>query len=119
MWANPLSDVLGGWGLYDKDGKLTTEAIENLILFILFTALLLWSFRERLLGEEVRLARTLWQSLKITFLFSLSIEFLQLLLRLGTFQFSDLAYNTLSGLIGGLLYWIAHKLENRINRDTG
>ena len=116
MWANPLSEVLGGWGLYDEEGKLTTEAIENLILFIPFMILLLWSFRDRLLGEKVRLIPTLWQSLKIAFLFSLSIEFLQLFLRLVTFQLSDLTYNTLGGLIGGLLYWIGYKLEHRINR---
>lgn len=116
MWANPLSEVLGGWGLYNEKGELTTEAIENLILFIPFMILLLWSFREKLLGEKVRLIRTLWQSLKVTFLFSLSIEFLQLFLRLGTFQLSDLTYNTLGGLIGGLLYWVGYKLEHRINR---
>lgn len=116
MWANPLSEVLGGWGLYNEKGELTTEAIENLFLFIPFMILLLWSYRERILGEKVRLIRTLWQSLKITFLFSLSIEFLQLFLRLGTFQLSDLTYNTLGGLMGGLLYWIGYKLEHRINR---
>lgn len=32
---------------------------------------------------------------KAAFLFSLTIEFLQLFLRLGTFQLSDLCYNTL------------------------
>ena len=116
MWANPISEVLGGWGLYNEKGELTTEAIENLILFIPFVILLMWSFRERLLGEKVRLIRTLWQSLKVTFLFSLSIEFLQLFLRLGTFQLSDLTYNTIGGLAGGLLYWIGYKLEHRINR---
>lgn len=116
MWANPLSNVFGNWGLYNEKGELTTEAIENLILFIPFILLLMWNFREKLLGEKVRLIRTLWQSLKITFLFSLSIEFLQLFLRLGTFQLSDLAYNTAGGLAGGMLYWIGYKLEHRINR---
>ncbi len=116
MWANPLSDVMGNWGLYNEKGELTTEAIENLILFIPFVMILFWCFRERLLGEKVRLIRTLWQALKITFCFSLSIEFLQLFLRLGTFQLSDLTYNTLGGLMGGLLYWTGYKLEHWINR---
>ena len=116
MWANPLSNVFGNWGLYNEKGELTTEAIENLILFIPFVILMMWNFREKLLGEKVRLIRTLWQSLKITFAFSLSIEFLQLFLRLGTFQLSDLAYNTAGGLLGGMLYWMGYKLEYRINR---
>ena len=38
MWLNPLSDVMGGWWIYKEDSKtgemvLTTECIENLILF--------------------------------------------------------------------------------------
>ena len=48
--------------------------------------------------------KILWQSGKITFIFSISIEILQLLLRLGTFQLSDIFYNTVGGMIGGLIY---------------
>lgn len=47
LWENPLSDVIGIWGLYDKDGKMTTEAIENLVLFIPFSIFLLWSRWEK------------------------------------------------------------------------
>lgn len=32
------------------------------------------------------------------------IEMLQLLLRLGTFQLSDIFYNTVGGVPGGLMY---------------
>ena len=117
MWANPLSNVFGSWGLYNEKGELTTEAIENLILFIPFVILLMWNFREKLLKEKVKLIWTLWQSMRITFVFSLTIEFLQLFLRLGTFQLSDIAYNTAGGLVGGLLYWVGYKLGHRISRD--
>ena len=48
MWANPLSVVMGGWTLYDSDGELTTEAIENIMLMFPFTVLLLWALREKL-----------------------------------------------------------------------
>lgn len=113
MWRNPVSNVIGVWGLYNENGELTTEAIENLALFIPFTVLLLWSFHEKFLGEGAKLLRTIWQSIKIVFLFSLTIEFLQLFLRLGTFQLSDLFYNTLGGLVGGLIYWIGYKLTHR------
>lgn len=113
MWANPLSNVIGIWGLYNENGELTTEAIENLALFIPFTVLLLWCFQDRITGQRRELGEILWKAIKITFLFSLAIEFLQLFLRLGTFQLSDLFYNTLGGVIGGLIYWIGYKLAHR------
>lgn len=111
MWANPLSDVIGIWGIYTENGELTTEVIENLALFIPFTILLLWSMKEKILGDEVKLSKTLWKSAEIVFLASLTIELLQLFLRLGTFQVSDLFYNTLGGVIGGFLYWLLHKMK--------
>lgn len=110
MWANPLSNVIGIWGLHNAQGEFTTETVENLILFIPFVILLFWTFRDKLFGEKSGFVSILWQSLKITFLFSLSIELLQLLFRLGTFQLSDLFYNTLGGLIGGVLYWAGHAI---------
>lgn len=116
MWINPVSNVIGVWGLYNQNGELTTEIIENLVLFIPFSVLLLWSFHEKFLGESAKLLRTMWQSVKIVFLFSLTIEFLQLFLRLGTFQLSDLFYNTLGGLIGGLIYWCGYKVTHRNKR---
>ena len=41
IWLNPLSNVIGTWGLYNENGELTTEVIENLVLFIPFIILLL------------------------------------------------------------------------------
>lgn len=113
MWKNPIYNVLGIWGIYNENGELTTEAIENLVLFIPFTVLLLWNFREKLLGERVKILAVIWQSVKVVFLFSLTIEFLQLFLRVGAFQLSDLFYNTLGSLIGGLIYWIGYRVVHR------
>lgn len=114
LWLNPLSDVIGVWGLYNSKGELTTEIIENLALFIPFVILMLWCFHDKLVSKSNNLWKTLWQATKYTFLFSLSIEFLQLFLRLGTFQLSDLFYNTLGGLIGGLIYWLGCVIHNKI-----
>lgn len=116
MWANPVSNVIGVWGLYvEKNGEmvLTTEVLENLALFIPFTALLFWAYKEKLLGAQVRFGAVVWKSIMITFFFSLSIEMLQLFLRLGTWQLSDIVYNTLGGLIGGLIFFFLNKIENR------
>ena len=51
MWLNPVSDVIGIWGLYNEKGEFTTEAIENLALFLPFIILLFWGFREKLLPK--------------------------------------------------------------------
>ncbi len=110
MWANPVSNVMGGWTLWDE-GELTTEAIENVILMMPYTALLLWALKERLL-RKVTLGRTMWQGIKYAFLTSAAIEFLQLFLRLGTFQLSDIFYNTLGGLLGSLIYYIGYKIKH-------
>ncbi|MCD7847500.1 MAG: VanZ family protein [Oscillospiraceae bacterium] len=116
MWMNPLSDVMGGWWLWE-DGELTTGPIENLILFIPFTVLLLWAIGSNadLKGKflkDMKVTTVLWQSTKVTFIFSVSIEFLQLFLRLGTWQLSDMFYNTLGGFLGGLIYWIGWSVKH-------
>lgn len=115
MWLNPLSDVMGGWWLYTTnaptgEGQLTTECIENIMLFIPFSALFMWFMEQK---EKIKYI--LWMSTKVVFLFSFSIEFLQLFLRLGTFQFADLFYNTLGGFLGGLIYWIFYRSNERVS----
>ncbi len=116
IWANPVSNVMGAWWIWStsSDGTviLTTECIENIILMLPFTFLLLCTAKDRLLNS-MELANIIFVSTKLSFLFSLSIELLQLLLRLGTFQFSDIFYNTLGGLIGGFMYRICYMLKHR------
>lgn len=112
MWSNPVSDVIGVWGLYNAKGELTTECIENMALFVPLMILLLWVGKERIL-KRVTIGSVLWNSTKITFLISFSIEMLQLFLRLGTWQLSDLFFNTLGGIIGGLIYFAGYKFGYR------
>jgi len=121
MWMNPLSKVLGGWWIYEESNgeiTLTTECFENVMLMVPFTVLLMWAVRSNVrtkLLKDMKLSTVLWQSVKITFLFSFTIEFLQLFLRLGTWQLSDIFYNTLGGFIGGLIYWICYRVKHREN----
>ena len=61
----------------------------------------------------ITIGSVLWNSAKITFLFSFAIEMLQLFLRLGTWQLSDLFYNTLGGAIGGLIYCGGYRVKRR------
>ena len=114
LWMNPLSDVMGGWGIWETvngEQKLTTECIENVIIMVPFSSVVMWTFQEKM---EKGLKKILWQSGKITFCFSISIEMLQLLLRLGTFQLSDIFYNTVGGVLGGLMYCALMKARKRL-----
>lgn len=114
LWMNPLSDVMGGWGIWktvNREKQLTTECIENVIMMVPFSAAVLWTFGKKM-GNGWK--KILWQSGKISFIFSISIEILQLLLRLGTFQLSDIFYNTVGGMIGGLIYCAVMKARKRL-----
>lgn len=115
---NPLSDVMGGWGIWNisSDGTktITTQCIENIILMFPFTSVLMWTMREQLL-KTISLRNTAVKGAGIAFCFSLIIESLQLFLRVGTFQLSDLFYNTFGGFLGGVAYWIAWKIRNFIH----
>lgn len=105
LGMNPLSNVMGGWGIWETangERQMTTECIENVIIMVPFSAVVMWTFGEKI-GNSCK--KILWQSGKIAFIFSISIEMLQLLLRLGTFQLSDLFYNTVGGVVGGLMYY--------------
>ena len=100
-----------GWGIWETvngEHKLTTECIENLIMMVPFLVVVMWTFGEKI-GSGWK--KILWQSGKIAFIFSVSIEMLQLLLRLGTLQLSDIFYNTVGGVVGGLVYYAVMKVR--------
>lgn len=111
---NPLSNIMGGWGIWvTMNGvkQLTTESIENVIMMVPFTGILLWTFEKRV-GSHLK--NILCVCIKVAFCFSLTIETLQILLWLGTFQLSDIFYNTLGGVIGGLIYYVLMKVRKRL-----
>ena len=91
--------------------QLTTECIENVIMMVPFSAVAMWTFEEKL---EKGWKKKLWQSGKIAVIFSVSIETLQLLLRLGTFQLSDIFYNTVGGVLGGVCCCGIMKVRKRL-----
>ena len=114
LWMNPLSKVMGGWGIWETvngEQKLTTECIENVIMMVPFSSVVMWTFKEKT-GNGWK--KILWYSGMIAFIFSVSIEMLQLLLRLGTFQLSDIFYNTVGGMLGGLVYYVTMKARKHL-----
>ena len=51
LWLNPLSDVMGGWGIWETvngEQKLTTECIENVIMMVPFSAVVMWTFGKKI-----------------------------------------------------------------------
>ncbi len=114
LWMNPLSDVMGGWSIWETvsgERQLTTECIENVIMMVPFSAVVMWTFGEKI---ENGWKKILWCSGKMAFIFSVSIEMLQLLLRLGTFQLSEIFYNTVGGVLGGVCYWGIKRMRNHL-----
>ena len=112
--CSSLGKLFGGWRLYE-DGQFTTESIENFMLFVLFSILLLWAFQKELLdeSENIRFGKTIWEATKVVAVFSFMIEFTQLLFHLGTFQISDLTYNTLGGAVGGVIYYLGYSRKRK------
>lgn len=111
IWGNPIGNVLGNWSFHFSDGTLSTELIENIFLFIPFSMLMLWALKDKILKGKKGFLKICYRTVKISFLFSLSIEVCQIILRVGTFQISDLVTNTAGGLIGGIIYWSYYKLK--------
>lgn len=110
-WSKPLSKVFDSWKIMNGDGTWNVDPVKNTVLFIPYIAVLFWALQDRVLKSE-GLWATMGAAVKYGFAFSLTIELLQLILCLGTFQLSDLFYNTLGGLIGGLIYWCGHKMKH-------
>ena len=116
LFENPLSNVFGEWGFYEEvNGQpvFNANVPENIIMLAPFIILLFVSFKEKFFKDKVIFLKVLGHSFVISFLSSLTIEMLQLLLHLGTWQLSDLFYNTLGGVIGGMLYFIGYKIKHR------
>ena len=114
LWMNPLSKVMGGWGIWETvngEQKLTTECIENVIMMVPFSAVVMWTFQKKA-GNGWK--NIVWQSGRVAFIFSIVIEVLQLLFRLGTFQLSDIFYNTVGGVVGGVCYWGVMKVRKKL-----
>lgn len=110
-YTNALENITGNWYIRDETGKLYTEGIENVILFIPFTMLLLWALKTKLKNNKFTYLITV--SFGMSFGLSVFIESLQLFLKLGEFQLSDLFFNSLGGVIGGIVFYICSKVVSK------
>lgn len=109
---DPLSNVFGGWTFWQSEFYIYYTSLENICMFIPFPILIAFLIRET---KEIKLNNK--QIFKIgacSFFVSLSIEVLQIITKLGTFQLSDIVYNTLGGLIGASIYLAVELIINKI-----
>ena len=111
----PLADVFGGWSIVNEDGSLYTDGIENLIHFIPYSFMVALLRQQKSTGKLKTLPLLRFVTC-CSFASSLLIEFIQLMLRAGTFQLADLFYNTLGGVIGCLVYIIYRAIKS--NNDA-
>ncbi|MCH5320244.1 MAG: VanZ family protein [Eubacterium sp.] len=108
------ANIFDEWSIFDVESSmyLNLKPIYNVILFLPMCFVLFFfikSFFNKAYGSK----RLLIYSTVISFSTSLFIELTQLIFNLGTFQLSDLVYNTTGGLIGALTCIIIRKITNK------
>ena len=95
----PYGNVMNGFGFMTSN-VWNKESIENVVFFIPYTFLFLWTFKPQ----------KPWKAaLILSFISTVTIELLQLIFWLGAFQFSDILHNLEGGIIG-CGFWYAVKL---------
>ncbi|MHA3675694.1 VanZ family protein [Faecalibacterium sp. PGM34] len=109
-WGNPLGNVVGNWWLV-QNGSPNYEMFENILLFVPLYPFVKTCETEHRAKWIERCG--CWDVIVVPFVCSFAIEMVQLLFRVGTWQLSDLFYNTLGGVIGSLIYYIGYKIKHR------
>lgn len=104
---DPFAKVWGGWGITDQTYYYELSSIFNVIIFLPLCTLL-FLFLKTALQKNPDIKKLTAISAGTGFLISCMIEGLQIILRAGTFQVSDLFYNTL-GAVLGIFVFIALK----------
>lgn len=100
------------WLFLVKDTWSKVQAVENILFFIpisFFFNLAFFDIKDFNLN-------LLKKVVKLSFLLSLFIELTQLILTLGTFQLSDIVYNTMGGIIGYILAILVNCINNFIKK---
>ncbi len=105
---DPFSDILGNWIITEQQYTCNTDPLWNTVMFLPFCTLL-YLFLKYALKKTPGINRLLLISGISGFLLSAVIETLQIILKAGTFQLSDLFYNTLGAVLSVPLYLLLAK----------
>lgn len=110
---DPLCNIYGGWGISEEMYFYDFSPMWNVIMFLPACALI-YFFIKSALKKAVSDKGLMIVSTCFGFGFSLIIENLQILTKTGTFQFSDLFYNTLGALLGAIIFiFIKKRISNK------
>ncbi len=108
--TSPLANVWGVWSLHTEKGAINVDPFENFVLFVPFTIFLFMAVKNKLVNRN-SLINVVVKSFEFSFVFSLTIELLQVFFKLGTFQILDIVSNTAGGVFGGILYFIFYNIS--------
>lgn len=106
--VNPLEKVFDGWFIEKLKYSFDLSPIENIFIFTPFSIVLCLYIHKFF---NVSKQKLILISAALSLLMSLIIEISQFVLCIGTFQISDLVYNTLSGIIGAVIFIIFDKIK--------
>ncbi len=102
----------GDWNIFENQYLLSSPQMRNIALFLmLMPSVFLFIKCPKSKALSTKLMMT--AGILFPFLISLFIELCQGIFSIGTFQFSDLFYNTLGGLIGAVFYIVIQKLHKK------
>lgn len=114
---DPLSNVFGDWSILDTNFIIYVNfsPIINIIITIPL-CFLVFNFIKQFFQKNLAIKKIILSSTLLCFALSLTIELIQLVFCLGTFQVSDLVYNTLGGVMGAIIFATVRKLYNYIKK---
>lgn len=93
---------------YIDFSSVVLNLLGNVVAFMPFGALIRW-----VVDRKMR-----WfQAMGYTFMFSLCVELLQLVAKVGVFDVDDLILNTLGGLLGFWVYYLLLLMNRRSERN--
>lgn len=84
--------------------SVIVNLLGNIVAFMPFGALIRWVINRKVCW---------YQAMGYTFLFSLCVELLQLVARVGVFDVDDLILNTIGGLMGFWVYYLLLLINRR------
>ena len=103
----PYVRIFDSFG-FRGDPKWDSEIVENILIFIPYTFFYIKAFKPQ----------TPWKAaLKLSAITSVTIEICQLVFWLGSFQLADIVHNTLSGMIGCGIWYLAEWIKTKYKRQ--
>lgn len=105
----PLSELWSGWSIFDTDMKMYISFSPIINILMMMPMALITKYVIKVNNKYIL------KTIILSFVASLVIELCQVIFHLGTFQISDLVYNTIGGGIGMMILLL---IEKRVTKKT-